>query len=171
MVIELISYLVRFILIILLQLLVINNIELSTYVNPYMYILFILTLPISMKPWTVVLLSFFTGMVMDTFSSTPGLHMAAAGFMGYLRGFYLQFSFSKEDFAGQIEPSISKKGVVWFIVYISILTLFHHVILFYLEIYSFKEFFRTLLRILSSAFFTVLIITISQLLFYRNSKA
>jgi rod shape-determining protein MreD len=169
-VIELITYIVRFLLIILIQLLVVNNIELSTYVNPYMYILFILTLPISMKPWVVVLISFFTGMVMDTFSSTPGLHMAATGFMGYIRGFYLQFSCSKEDFAGRIEPSISKKGIVWFIVYMTILTLLHHVFLFYLEIYSFKEFFRTLWRILSSTFFTVLIITLGQLLFYRNAK-
>lgn len=85
MIIDFILNIVKFLLILLIQLLVINNIELSTYVNPYIYILFILSLPVSMKPWMVVLLSFFTGMVMDTFSSTPGLHMAATGLMGYLR--------------------------------------------------------------------------------------
>lgn len=160
----------RFILVVLIQLLVVNKIELSTYVNPYIYILFILSLPVSMKPWMVVLLSFFTGLVMDTFSSTPGLHMAATGFMGYLRNFYLQFACSKEDFEGRIEPSISKKGIVWFVFYVSILALIHHVFLFYLEVYSFREFFRTLFRVVSSSLFTVIIISIGQLLFYRSDK-
>lgn len=154
----------------LLQLLVVNNIELSTYINPYIYVLIILALPVSMKPWIVLMLSFFTGMVMDTFSSTPGLHMAACGFMGYLRSFYLQFACSKEDFESRIIPSVSRKGLVWFMVYVSIMTLIHHMVLFYLEIYSLQEFFRTLFRVLSSTLFTVLIITIGQLLFYRQSK-
>jgi rod shape-determining protein MreD len=170
-IIDIIKYIVGFVLIILIQLLVINNIELSTYVNPYIYIIFILSLPVTTKPWHVVVLSFFTGLVMDTFSSTPGLHMAAVGFMGYIRNFYLQFACSKEDYESKIQPSISKKGLVWFLVYISIMTLMHHLVLFYLEIYSFREFFRTLLRILSSSFFTVLLISIGQLLFYRADKA
>ncbi len=170
MIIDFILNIVKFLLILLIQLLVINNIELSTYVNPYIYILFILSLPVSMKPWMVVLLSFFTGMVMDTFSSTPGLHMAATGLMGYLRNFYLQFACSKEDFDGRIEPTVSRKGLVWFLVYVVIMTLIHHVFLFYLEIYSFQEFFRTLFRVLSSALFTVIIIGLGQLLFYRSNN-
>jgi rod shape-determining protein MreD len=158
------------VLIVLFQLLVINNIKLSTYINPYIYIVFILTLPISMKPWIVVMISFFTGMVMDTFSSTPGLHMAATVFMGYVRTFYLRFATSKEDQAGNIKPVVSRKGVVWFLVYAVILTFLHHLFLFYLEIYSFAEFFRTLTRILFSTVFSVLFITVGQLLFYRVSK-
>ena len=170
MIIEILTYLVRFVLIVLFQLLVINNIKLSTYINPYIYIVFILTLPISMKPWIVVMISFFTGMVMDTFSSTPGLHMAATVFMGYVRNFYLRFATSKEDQAGNIKPVVSRKGVVWFLVYAVILTFLHHLFLFYLEIYSFAEFFRTLTRILFSTVFSVLFITVGQLLFYRVSK-
>lgn len=170
MILEILSFILRFVFILLMQLLVVNNITLSTYVNPYIYILIILSLPVNMKPWMVVLLSFFTGMVMDTFSSTPGLHMAATGFMGYLRNFYLQFACSKEDFESKISPSISRKGVVWFLVYMIVMTLVHHVFLFYLEIYSFREFFRTLLRILSSTLFSVLIIFLGQLLFYRSDK-
>lgn len=165
------TYLGRFILILLLQLLVVNNIALSTYVNPYIYILFILTLPVTTKPWIVVVLSFFTGMAMDTFSSTPGLHMAATGFMGYLRNLYLQFACSKEDFESRIQPSLSKKGVAWFVVYTLVMTLLHHLVLFYLEIYSFSEFFRTFFRVLASSGFTVLLILLGQLLFYRPGKS
>lgn len=170
MIIDIAKHIVRFVFIILLQLLVINNIELHTYVNPYIYIIFILSLPITMKPWAVVLLSFFTGMVMDTFSSTPGLHMAAAGFVGYIRSFYLNFSCSKEDFEKGISPSMSKKGIAWFVFYAFLLTILHHTILFYLEIYSFSEFFRTLVRVFLSSIFSVLIILVGELLFYKSKE-
>lgn len=170
MIIELITYLTRFFLILMFQLLVINNIELSTYINPYIYIVFILTLPVSMKPWKVVMISFFVGMVMDTFSSTPGLHMAASVFMGYTRNFYLKFATSKEDYESNINPTLSRKGLVWFLVYAVFLTFLHHMVLFYLEVYGFTEFFRTLTRILFSTAFSVLLITMGQLLFYRVAK-
>lgn len=170
MIIDFFKYIGRFVFIILIQILVINNIELDTYINPYIYIIFILTLPVTMKPWLVVSLAFFTGMVMDTFSSTPGLHMAAAGFIGYFRKFYLEFACSKEDFEKQITPSISKKGFAWFTLYTFLLTLLHHTVLFYLEIYSLSEFFRTFFRILASTSFSVLIIVVSQLLFYRKKE-
>ena len=170
MIIDFLTYIIRFVFIILIQLLVINNIELDTYFNPYIYIVFILSLPVTMKPWLIVSISFFTGMVMDTFSSTPGLHMAASGFVGYFRNFYLQFACSKEDFEKQISPAISSKGFVWFTVYALLLTLLHHTVLFYLEIYSLNEFFRTFFRVISSTLFSVLIIVISQLLFFKNKE-
>lgn len=170
MIIDIFTYLARFIALVLLQLLVVNNLEVTTYVNPFIYIVFIMTLPVSMKPWLVLVISFFTGMVMDSFSSTPGLHMAATIFMGYLRGFYLKIAASKEDMESRITPNLAQKGIVWFLMYAFVLTLAHHFFLFFLEVYSFREFFRTLLRIAGSSALTVMIIMIGQLLFFRSVK-
>jgi len=169
-IIELLTYIVRFVLLIMLQLLVVNNLELTTYINPFIYIIFILSLPVNMKPWIVLTISFFTGMVMDSFYSTPGLHMGATIFMGYLRGFYLRIAANKEDFESRISPSVADKGIVWFLVYALSLTIAHHLFLFFFEVYSFFEFFRTLLRISSSALFSVLLIVIGELLFFSKSK-
>ena len=170
MIIELLTYIVRFVLLIMLQLLVVNNLELTTYINPFIYIIFILSLPVNMKPWIILTISFFTGMVMDSFYSTPGLHMGATIFMGYLRGFYLRIAANKEDFESRISPSVADKGIVWFLVYALSLTIAHHLFLFFFEVYSFFEFFRTLLRISSSALFSVLLIVIGELLFFSKSK-
>lgn len=170
MIIELLTYIARFVLLILLQLLVVNNLELTTYINPFIYIIFILSLPVNMKPWIVLIISFFTGLVMDSFYSTPGLHMGATIFMGYLRGFYLRIAANKEDFETSVSPSIADKGIVWFLVYALTLTLAHHLFLFFFEVYSFFEFFRTLLRITSSALFSVLLIVIGELLFFKKTK-
>jgi rod shape-determining protein MreD len=170
-ILEILTYLFRLIVIVILQLLVVNNIELSSLVNPYIYVAFILLLPISMKPWMVVVISFLTGAIIDAFSSTPGLHIAAANLMGYLRYFYLAAATTKEDQIGNIVPSISQKGIVWFNFYAFALIFVHHFALFFLEIYTFREFFSTLLRIILSTFVSLLLINIGQLLFYNVGKS
>lgn len=170
MILELLTYLLKFIGVVLLQILVVNNIQLSSYVNPYIYISFILLLPVTIKPWQSLLLAFFCGAVIDTFSSTPGLHIAASVLLAYIRVHYLRFATTKEDTESRIRPSMSKKGVVWFVFYCFTMTLVHHTFLFFLEIYSFQEFFSTMLRIVLSTLVTVLMIVVGQLLFY-NTKS
>jgi hypothetical protein len=149
---------------------VVNNIELSSYINPYIYVAFILTLPVTMKPWQIVFLSFILGAAMDAFSSTPGLHIAATNFMGYMRIHYLRATTTKEDIEGRMVPSISQKGIVWFSVYGFVMVFMHHLVLFFLEIYGFHEFFRTLSRVFVSTLVTLLLIVVGQLLFFRSKK-
>jgi hypothetical protein len=96
--------------------------------------------------------------------------MGATIFMGYLRGFYLRIAANKEDFETSVSPSIADKGIVWYLAYALTLTLAHHLFLFFFEVYSFFEFFRTLLRIASSALFSVLLIVIGELLFFKKTK-
>jgi rod shape-determining protein MreD len=167
MILAFFSYLLRFLLIVLLQILVVNNIELSAYINPYIYIGFILLLPVTVKPWVSLIVAFLCGAVIDTFSSTPGLHIAASVALAYIRVHYLRFSTTKEDIEGRIRPTMEKKGVVWFVFYCFVMTLIHHTVLFFLEIYGFSEFLSTMLRILLSSSVTVLLIVVSQLLFYN----
>jgi hypothetical protein len=107
---------------------------------------------------------------MDAFSSTPGLHIAATNFMGYMRIHYLRATTTKEDIEGRMVPSISQKGIVWFSVYGFVMVFMHHLVLFFLEIYGFHEFFRTLSRVFVSTLVTLLLIVVGQLLFFRSKK-
>ncbi|MES2380826.1 MAG: rod shape-determining protein MreD [Bacteroidota bacterium] len=170
MILEFFNYLMRFVLLVFFQVVVVNNIDLSTYVNPYIYVAFILSLPYNTKPWLVLVLSFLLGMTMDTFSSLPGPHIAATVFMGYFRRFYIMFSTNKDDQETNIEPSISSKGPVGFLVYALVLVFMHHFVLFFLEAFTIQQFFSTITRIFFSTLFTVLLISIGQLLFYKVAK-
>lgn len=170
MILEFFNYLMRFVLLVFFQVVVVNNIDLSTYVNPYIYVAFILSLPYNTKPWLVLVLSFLLGMTMDSFSSLPGPHIAATVFMGYFRRFYIMFSTNKDDQETNIEPSISSKGPVGFLVYALVLVFMHHFVLFFLEAFTIQQFFSTITRIFFSTLFTVLLISIGQLLFYRVAK-
>ncbi len=161
-------YLLRLLALVVIQQLVVNNIELSSSINPYIYVAFILMLPVTMKPWLVVVISFFTGMLIDAFSSTPGLHMAATTFMGYMRVHYLKGTITKEDMEGHTIPNISQKGIIWFTAYSFVLIFIHHLLLFFLEIYGFSEFFATVTRVFFSTVVTLLLIIVGQLLFFRS---
>jgi rod shape-determining protein MreD len=170
-ILNILTYLLQFAGLLLLQLLVVNNIELNSYINPYIYVAFILLLPVNTKPWHVVVISFIVGATVDAFSSTPGLHIAATNFMGFIRIHYLRATTTKEDQEGRVIPSLSQKGIVWFSVYGFVMILLHHTLLFFLEIYGFHEFFATLSRVALSTLVTLLLIIVGQLLFFRTQKS
>lgn len=158
---------VRFVFLVILQVLILNNIQLSGYLNPFLYILFILMLPFQTQKWLVLILSFITGLAIDIFSDTGGLHAASSVFMGFLRTPVLQLISPREDYAATSQPTIQQFGFSWFFSYAGILTFAHHFFLFYLETFYFSEFFRTFLKVILSSGFTLMLIFVSQFFFTR----
>lgn len=157
-----------FILLIALQVLLMNNIQFSGFVNPYIYILFILLLPFETSYWLILLLSFITGFVIDLTSGTMGLHIAASVFAGFLRPYVLGLISPREGYEEGDLPGLNAYGFRWFITYVLIIVAFHHFVLFYLEVFRFEYFFRTLLRVLLSTGFTILFIIIIQVIVIRR---
>ena len=81
---------IRLILFILLQVFVLNQVPpLHQYITPYIYFLFILWLPFSLSRSGLLVVSFITGICLDFFTKTPGLHAAACVLIGYLRPFLI----------------------------------------------------------------------------------
>lgn len=159
---------VIFIILILLQVLLFNNIQFSGYVNPYVYIMFILLLPVEIPSWLLLLISFFTGIVVDFFSGSPGMHASATVLAGFVRPHVLTLVSPRDGYEGRSEPSMLNFGFRWFVTYTVFIVLIHHTVLFYLEVFRFTDFFRTFLRVLLSTFFTVTFITIIE--FYRKGR-
>jgi len=75
----------RFIFLVLFQVLVLNNIQFLGYINPYVYILFVLALPVQTPRWFTLFLAFCLGLTIDTFSNTMGMHAFAAVMVAFLR--------------------------------------------------------------------------------------
>jgi hypothetical protein len=159
---------VRFILLIAVQLLIFNNIQFSGYINPYIYVLFILLLPFEIPKWLLLITAFFLGFIMDIFSDTPGMHTAATVFMAYLRPYVLNLIAPREGYESGTFPRVFYYGVNWFARYAFILILAHHFVLFYIEIFRFGNFFSTFLRVLLSTVFTLIFIVLSQFFVYRR---
>jgi len=161
---------IRFILLVLFQVILLNKVQYSGYINPYLYVLFILMLPVRTPGWIVLLSSFLIGITVDMFSDTIGLHASASVFMGFIRPIIINLLSPKENFDTTIYPGIKYFSLKWFLTFSLILVISHHLIIFYMEIFSFKEFFRTFLRVLFSSSATLILIILVQYMFYRPVK-
>ena len=167
---EILRNIVRFIALVLVQVLVIKNIELGRFINPFLYVLFIIVLPFETPKWLLLVAAFFLGLTIDVFYDTAGMHAAACVFMAYIRPATLKLFSPRDGYESGTQPTIQYLGIPWFLSYAGILILAHHVILFYLEIFRFSEFFSTLLRVVVSAVCTLLLVVVSQYLFNRKKE-
>ncbi|HXC05466.1 MAG TPA: rod shape-determining protein MreD [Bacteroidia bacterium] len=167
---NIIKHVFRFFLLILLQGLILKNIDLGTYINPFPYILFILLLPFDTPPWLVLILGFLTGLFVDMFYNTGGINAGACTLMAFSRHYILRLLSPREGYESTIQPGVYSMGWPWFVSYAGILCLMHHIFLFYMEAARISEFFHTLLTVILSTIASMALIFISQFLFNRPKE-
>jgi len=138
----------------------------------FLYLGFLLFLPLGTPVVAQLLLSFGMGLTMDIFYDTGGLHAAAAVLLGFLRPWVLRLLTPRDGYDSADAVNVHQMGWQWFSVYLSLLVLVHHTAFFLLELGSFRHFGLTLGKLLTSALFTGLALLIVQLLFYpvRRSR-
>ena len=163
---------IRLILFILLQVFVLNQIPpLHQYITPYIYFLFILWLPFSLSRSGLLVLSFITGICLDFFTKTPGLHAAACVLIGYLRPFLINLLMPQQGVEFNYrEPSVASLGFTQYITYVSVLTLFHHGLLFTIQAFQFGNILYLILKTLGSTVISLLLVTIIEIIFIRKQK-
>lgn len=156
---------IRFIGLLLFQVLILNQIELHGFVNPFIYPLFILLLPFSTPRWLLMLMAFAMGMLMDMFTNTPGLHTSALVFMGYFRSAIISLNRPPGGYDPGDRPNVHSLGAKWFFLYAAIAIFLHHTFFFFVETYSLSYFFYTLIKIGFSTIISLTLIAIYQYLF------
>lgn len=152
-----IQNIILFVVLLLAQVLVLNNIQFLGFINPYIYILFIISLPVKLPRWLTLLLAFAMGLLIDTFSNTLGMHAAATVFVAYARSFIIKL-FTSIDEGNNPTPSFHTFGVGAYIKYVFVMVFLHHALLFYLEAFSFSHFWLILFKTVLSSIVTILII-------------
>ena len=154
---------VRFSVLMLLQVIVLNHINFTGYVNPYAYLIFILLFPFDASKTLLIFLSFLLGLSVDIFSDSGGVHAAACVLVGFLRPMLLKFSFgvSYQYNAVKLNKVTFKERLL----YITLVVFIHHFVLFSLEIFSPAHIVLILTSTLFSGIFSVLLILCILLLF------
>ena len=169
---DLVRNTIRFVLFILVQYYVLFQIRpLHQFVVPYIYYLYVLWLPFSMGRMSLLLVSFLFGLTLDYFTQTPGLHAAACTMIAYLRGFVVNILIPQEG-AEQNYRSPSPVSMGWapYAVYVLVLTLMHHTYLVFLEWLQFGSFLFFLGKVLATSGISLMLILITELLFFRKEK-
>lgn len=147
----------RFILLVLFQVLVLNNIQFLGYINPYLYILFILALPVQMPRWFLLILAFTLGLTIDVFSNTIGMHAFATVFVAFFREGIIKL-FTNIEEGNNPTPSFYTFGVSAYVKYVIVIVLIHHAMLFMLEAFSFAHVGIMFAKIALSSLVTVMLI-------------
>ncbi len=170
----------RFCIIILLQVLILNKITLRWWNEPsgfpifipYVYPLFILLLPFETSVWALLIMGFLLGVSIDSFMNTAGMHAFATILLAYLRTNVLSALLPRNlsEYAGQ-QPSIKSMGWMPFLVYSSFLIVLHHLVFFTIELWNFSNIGFLMLKVLASSVTSMLFIIVYLLLFTRQSTS
>lgn len=161
---------IRFIALIFVQVFLLKNVTLYGLSIPYLYILFILLLPFETPNILLFSLAFVMGLIIDAFYDTPGLHAAACVLLAFVRVLFISITVQKDGFDNDPEPTLSIMGFRWFFTYAAVLTLFHHFFLFNLEVFRLSEIQYTFSRFILSSIFTVFLMLVTGLLFFRRKE-
>ena len=157
---------IRFLLLVLVQVLLLNQINLFGYVNPYLYLLFIIIYPFTGNKSLLIFLSFLLGLFVDFFSDSGGIHAAACVSIAFIRPVVLKYSFGISYEYNTIK--ISSEDYMKQFIYVGSMVFIHHFILFALEIFNINHFVLFLNSILFSSIFSIVLILSTITLFSRK---
>jgi rod shape-determining protein MreD len=155
--IQLLQNIARFVLLLFVQVFVLNNIQFLGFINPYIYLLFILMLPVRFPRWLSLVLAFVMGIIIDSFMNTPGVHTFSTVLIAFLRNPVIKLFIAIEEGANP-EPSFNSFGVAAMVKYVLTLVIIHHSCFFVLETFGFENTGALLLKILLNATVSILII-------------
>lgn len=159
---------VRFLVVILFQVLVMDNVMINGYLIPQVYILFILLMPFETPRGMQLVSGFLLGMGIDLFLNTPGMHTFATVAVAFVRPYFLNLLAPRDGYEPDSFPRIHYYGFLWFLKYTVIIVFIHHFILFYLEVFQLNDFLPTLLRVILSSILSTSTIVLSQYFVFRK---
>lgn len=147
----------RWILLVLLQVGILNNIGLWGLINPFVYVFFILMLPLATPRALLMILAFGTGLMMDIASNTGGLHAAASTLLGFIRPWWVKSVFEKNKYIDIKNFKIEDIDTPSFITYGSLLIFAHHSLLYVVEAAEFGLLLYTLGKALINSIIALLL--------------
>ena len=136
----------------------------------FVYLAFLLFLPIGTPIVVQLLLGFAVGISLDMVFDTGGVHAAAAVLVMYLRPWVLRLLTPRDGYDAQDSVNIHQMGWQWMVVYLTLLTAIHHVAFFVLELGSFRAPGLMVAKILLSTLYTGLTLLIIQLVFFPTKR-
>ncbi|MFP4664624.1 MAG: rod shape-determining protein MreD [Bacteroidales bacterium] len=162
------KYAFLFLLCLLIQVFLFNEMQISRYFNPSFYVLFIILLPFETPRWLLLLSAFGLGLGVDAFMNTPGINAAATVFAAFVRPGVLNLLSPRDGYEPGTTPRISFYGLSWFLKYALAILLSHQLVLFFLEAFTFRYAFQTIAVALVNSLLSCFFIILSQYIMFRR---
>src|SRR5882762_1551896 len=128
----------------------------------FLYVAFILFLPIEINALPLMFIGFSLGFMVDIFYDSLGLHAFTMVLIAYLRNYWLSVISPQGGYDTGTGQTLTVNGAQWFLVYTVPLIFLHHFVLFFLEAGGFVVFWYTMLKVICSLLFTMTVILLIQ---------
>ncbi len=148
------------------QVTILRNLTLFDVAFCFIYIGFILFLPIETNRLILLILAFIIGFVVDLFYDSIGIHAASAVLLAFIRPYWINVLTPQGGYDIGASPTLKQMNFFWFASFALPLILIHHISIFYIEGGS-SLFFFTLVKVFASTIFTYVVLVLVQLLSRR----
>lgn len=165
---KVVSNSIRFILLVIFQVLVLNYLEPGFGIYPMLYPLFIFMLPMELGVVPLMFLSFLIGMAVDSASNTYGLHASSSVLMAYFRPQIFKWLAPREGYENIETPSLYALGTRWYIYAYGSLLVLHNTWYFMIESFKLNEMLWVLLKIGLSVLVSFVLSLLVQFIFISN---
>lgn len=159
---------IRFILLVLAQVLVFNRLNFFGSINPMVYILFLYWYPIKEHRSAFIGLSFLLGLSVDFFSDTMAIHTAATLTIAYLRPTIMRFVFGINYEFQSFKLSNTTKAQQF--TFLALLIVVHHLVYFSLEIFSLTNVLLIVKKVLLNGLASIILCLLFSSLFSVNKE-
>lgn len=162
--------LLRWFVLLFVQIFLLRNLGSFNLSTAFIYILFLLVFPFRTPNIILYLAAFFTGLTVDAFYDTLGVHTAACVTLAFVRIMFISVSLNR-DSIDENEPSLGNMGFKWFALYSFLCILAHHTVAFFLEAFKLSEFTYTSGRVLLSTAFSFFLILLIEFIFHNRKSS
>jgi hypothetical protein len=161
---------VYFVLYLMAQVMLFRQLVLFNTAFCFLYVAFILLLPIETNPMVLMLTGFLLGFGIDVFYDSLGLHALSLVFVAYIRNYWLATITPQGGYDAGQGPTLAVNGLQWFMVYSIPLVFIHHAVLFFAEAGGFGIFWFTMSKVMTSLMFTMTVILLFQYFSLRRRR-
>ncbi|MEC7068982.1 MAG: rod shape-determining protein MreD [Bacteroidota bacterium] len=162
-----ILHIFQFFLLLFLQSFLLNNINLFGFINPNLYLLFIIIYRLDGNPTLLIIIGFVMGLLLDLLTQGSGGHTIATLTIAFLRLPIIKFSFgvNYDVPMGMIKGSLLRQRLLYFMLMVVI----HHLVLYSIVYFSLDNTITILKNTLFTSFFTFIMVFISLGLFREKN--
>jgi len=158
----------RFFILILLQVFVFNYVQWFGFLNPEVYILFLILLPLEVPKSVQYVLAFIIGFIVDVFLSTYGIQAFACVLMVFLRPYIILILNGLKPLEVGVKPIPNVKDFNWILVYTLLLVFVQQITVTILETFQWIDWWRILWTSVVNTLFTTFIILCVEYIFYAG---
>jgi len=161
-------HILRFVLLVLAQVLIFNTLNFMGFIHPMVYVIFFYWYPIKGNRAVFMLTAFLLGFVIDIFSDTMALNAMASLTIAYVRPVIMRFCF-KANYEFQ-NVSFKNTGKVQRVTFLALLIFIHQLVFFSFEVFGISHFLLVLKKVFATGIVTLVLCTLFSVLFSPQNE-